>query len=106
MVRMVWIKPGNGMKLLTSFSRLLGAQVCKVKGCRYHFPNGCFDSWKTYGCIRCHEWSRSFDDTPERGPDDFDPWDEYQSLHDVEEGERLYQIDSRWFSCLPFPRWI
>ena len=99
-------QPGNGMKLLTIISRSIGAQVCKAKGCRYHFPHGCFDSWTTYRCVRCHQWSRSIEDTPARGADDFDPCDEYQSLEEVEECERLYQLDTRWFSCLPLPRWI
>lgn len=98
-------KPGNGMSLML-LSRLIGSCVCKVKSCRYHFPGGCFDSWKTYACVRCHQWSRSIEDTPARFPDDFDPADEYQSVEEVEEGERLYLLDSRWFSCLPLPRWL
>lgn len=93
------------MRLLTRVSRLIGAQVCKVNGCRYHYANGCIDSWKAYACIRCGELDRPLESL-EPCPLDFCPCDEYSSLEEADEGERLYQLDTRWFSCLPLPRWL
>ncbi|WBG61856.1 hypothetical protein ELR50_02765 [Pseudomonas citronellolis] len=94
------------MRPLVKLSRLVGAQVCKVKGCRYHYANGCYDSWKAYACIRCGELDKPLDSLAPRPDYIDDEWDEYRDWAEVEEGERLYQLDTRWFACLPFPRWL
>jgi len=98
-IQIITVKPGDGMKLIR-ISRLIGSQVCKLKGHRYHYANGCYDSWKAYACIRCNELDKPLDSL-----EPF-PLDEYESWHEVYEGERLYHLDTRWFSCLPLPRWL
>lgn len=91
------------MRPLMKLSRLIGAQVCKVKGCCYHYANGCYDSWKVYACIRCHAFDQPLETIQPR-PDFID--DDHDDLLDAEESWQLYCRDSRWFSCLPLPRWL
>lgn len=91
---------------LRQLSRFVGAQVCKVKGCRYHYANGCYDSWKAYQCLRCGELDQPLESLQPRPDYIGDDYDEYGSWDEVEEGERLFELDTRWFVCLPFPRWL
>ena len=86
---------------LRQLSRFVGAQICKVKGHRYHYANGCYDSWKAYACIRCGELDQpleALDPAPDEPDYDCRNWDEDNELE--------YRLDARWFSCLPLPRWL
>ncbi|MCY1371532.1 hypothetical protein D9M68_788970 [compost metagenome] len=87
---------------LIRLSRYVGALVCEIKGHRYHYANGCYDSWKAYACIRCNELDRPLESLEPSPCDDFEDRDRY----DEDEAERAYQLEARWFRCLPIPRWL
>ena len=72
---------------LINASRALGRLVCRARG--------------AYSCIRCGELSRPLESLP-FAPDD-DDWDRFD---DHDEVERQYRRAARWFSWLPFPRWL
>ena len=91
-------------RLAVKISRFIGRRVCAHKGCRYEPPNGCFNSWSAYACVRCDELDRPLDDLPP-APNyydtDYSPADEY-----FEFDEEAHNHARRWFQCLPWPRWI
>lgn len=89
---------------LVRLSLNLGALVCRLRGeHRYHYPHGCYDTRYAYACVRCRRPDRDLDTLPSIGPDEFGYWPEGDSDDDI---EREYAIASRWFSALPFPRWL
>lgn len=70
-------------RLGVAFVRWLGRQVCSVRGHRYH----------------------PIESLPYR-PDD-EEFDSTFSDEDYqEEIERQHKLERRWFSCLPYLRWI
>lgn len=86
--------------LLQDFSRWLGAQVCIFRGHRYFYSDGVFNTNCAYLCVRCCELDRPIESLPEITLDDWPDIDgadaEKEAKHD----------DRRWFSWLPFPKWL
>jgi len=85
-------------------SRKLGASLCLLSDHKYFFPDGCFNGWSAYTCVRCGALSCPLDSLPPAPPDeDFTRW------HDEEDDERIEQqhkMARRWFASLPWPRWV
>jgi len=89
--------------VMMDFSRWLGSLVCRLRDHRYYHPGGLHDTACIYYCLRCNEPHR-----PENSlqPIEYDPYGDdypdYLELHDEQEYERA----RRWFSRLPYPKWI
>lgn len=89
------------MSMLRDLSRTIGLRICALRGHRFFYPNGCFDSWHAYSCVRCGALSRSLDSLP-CAPED----EPFMGFDDEEAVEREFALASRWFRLLPLPRWL
>lgn len=90
-------------RLLLILSRRLGSLVCKCRGCRYDY-GGAICSWRAYGCVRCGELDRPLESlpyAPSFEDDDYPHWLDDNDF-DQQEADRF----RRWFTFLPFPRWL
>lgn len=91
------------MPPLMKITRAIGAQVCKVRGHLYYYPGGAIDTCCAYSCIRCRELDRPLESLEPRPLDedyDYCDWDRF------EDDQRDFEYFCRWFSWLPFPRWL
>jgi hypothetical protein len=86
---------------LIQLSRTLGRCVCAVRGHRYFYPGGCWNSWSAYTCVRCGALSRDLDSL------DFVPDDEpFIGFEDEDDIALELSVERRWITRLPFPRWL
>jgi len=89
---------------LIDLSRWIGRQICKIRGHHYHYPGGAYCTDYAYGCIRCGELDRPMESLPELVPDEDGYWDEPLFDEDIDHEE--FDRAKRWFSCLPYPKWL
>lgn len=90
--------------MFIDLSRWTGRQVCRIRGHRYYYAGGAFCSDYAYGCIRCGELDRPLDSLPERTLDEDGYYDE--PYYDEEIDREEFNQARRWFSWLPYPKWL